>query len=113
MPWPDQKDNLKIDEVRREYLATIAEMYEEIKARERVPGTDAERAGKELKEGIVGAAMRVCGTTRKRNGEVKKKWWWNEVAKCAVREKKMLNRRLLDTGRKEAKQMYKAKLEAW
>ena len=39
--------------------------------------------------------------------------WWNEEVKCAVRRKKVLYRRLLDTGTEEAKQLYKeAKLEA-
>ena len=31
-----------------------------------------ELAWKELKEGIVGVAMKVCGTTRKRRGETKR-----------------------------------------
>ena len=105
-------DNLKNNEVRREYQANFAELYEEAKARGGVSETDVERAWKALKEGIVGEAMRVCGTTR-RNGEVKRTRWWNEEVKCAVREKKMLYRKLLDTGTKEAKQMYnEAKLEA-
>ena len=57
------------------------------------------------------AAMKVCGTTRRR-GEAKRTRWWNEEVKCAVRKKKMMYRRLLDTGTEEAKQLYKdAKLE--
>ena len=56
--------------------------------------------------------MKVCGTTRKRRGETKRMRWWNEEVKCAVRKKKVLYRRLLDTGTEEAKQLYKeAKLE--
>ena len=43
----------------------IAEMYEEAR------GTDIEVAWKELKDGIVGAAMMVCGCTRRRKGEAK------------------------------------------
>ena len=105
-------DNLKNDEVRRECQAMIAELYEEDKAKGGVSGTDVERAWKEMKEGIVGAVMKVYGTIRKRN-EVKRTRWWNEEVKCAVREKKMLYRKLLDTGMKEAKHMYnKAKLQA-
>ena len=80
-------DNLKNDEVRRKYQAMIAELYKEAKARGGVSETDVERAWKELKEGIVGAVMRVCGTTRRRNGEVKRTRWWNEEVKGAVREK--------------------------
>ena len=53
------------------------------------------------------AAMKVCGTTRRR-GEAKRTKWWNEEVKCAVRKKKMMYRRLLDTGTEEAKQLYKA-----
>ena len=101
---PIRIDNLKNDEVRREYQGMIAELYEEAKARGCVSETAVERAWKELKEDIVGEAMRVCGTTR-RNGEVKRTRWWNEEMKRAVREKKMLYRKLLDTGMKEAKQM--------
>ena len=39
--------------------------------------------------------------------------WWNEEVRCAVRNKKVMYKRLLDTGTVEAKQMYnKAKLVA-
>ena len=62
---------LKDDKVRREYQAVIAELLEEARARGRTSGTDVELAWKELKEGIVGAAMKVCGTTKKRKGETK------------------------------------------
>ena len=44
---------LKDDTVRREYQAVIAELYEGAR------GTDIEMAWKELKDGIVGAAMIV------------------------------------------------------
>ena len=80
--------------------------------RECTLGKDVELAWKELKEGIVGAGMKVCGTTRRR-GEAKRTRWWNEEVKYAVRKKKMMYRRLLDTETEEAKQLYKdAKLEA-
>ena len=103
---------LKDDKVRRKYQAAIAELFEEARARGRTLGTDVELVWKELKGGIVGAAMKVCGTTRKRRGETKRTRLWNEKVKCAVRKKKVLYRRLLDTGTEEAKQLYKeAKLE--
>ena len=79
-------DNLKNDEVRRKYQEMIAELYKEAEARGGVSETDVERAWKELKECIVGAVMRVCGTTRRRKGEVKRTRWWNEEVKGAVRE---------------------------
>ena len=88
-------------------------MFEEARTRGCTSGTDVELAWKKLKEGLVGAAIKVCGTTKKRRGEAKRTRWWNEEVKCAVRRKKVLYRRLLDTGMEEAKQLYKeAKLEA-
>ena len=73
---------LKDEKVRKEYQAVIAELYEGAR------GTDIERAWKELKNGIVGAAMMVCGSTRGRKGEAKRTRWWNEEVKRAVRRKK-------------------------
>ena len=100
-------NKLKEEKIRREYQAVIAEMYEEAR------GTDIEVAWKELKDGIVGAAMMVCGCTRRRKGEAKRTRWWNEEVKRVVRKKKVLYRRLLDTGNEEARQLYKeARLEA-
>ena len=70
-------------------------------------------AWKELKEGIVGAETKVCGTMRWRSGQVKRTRWWNEEVKSAVQKKKVLYKRLLDTGNVEARQRYnEAKLEA-
>ena len=104
--------NVKDEKVRREYQAAITELFKEACARECTLGKDVELAWKELKEGIVGAGMKVCGTTRRR-GEAKRTRWWNEEVKYAVRKKKMMYRRLLDTETEEAKQLYKdAKLEA-
>ena len=57
--------------------------------------------------------MMVCGSTRGRKGEAKRMRWWNEEVKRAVGRKKVLYRRLLNTGTEEARQLYKeAKLEA-
>ena len=56
---------LRDEKVRREYQAVIAEVYEGAR------GTDIERAWKELKDGIVGAVMIVCGSARGRKGEAK------------------------------------------
>ena len=47
----------------------IAELLEEDRARGCTLGTDVELAWKKLKEGLVGAAMKVCGTTRKKRGK--------------------------------------------
>ena len=105
--------NLKDDMVRREYQAVIAELYEEARAGGCASGKDVELAWKELKEGIVGAATKVCGTMRGRSGQAKRTRWWNEEVKSAVQKKKVLYKRLLDTGNVEARQRYnEAKLEA-
>ena len=88
---------LKDEKVKREYQAVIAELYEGAR------GTDIEMAWKELKDGLVGAAMMVCGSTRRRKGEAKRMRWWNEEVKSAVRKKKVLYRRLLNTGTEEAR----------
>ena len=89
---------LNDEKVRKEYQAVIAELYEGVR------GTDIEMAWKELKDGIVGAAMMVCGSTRGRKGEAKHTRWWNEEVKSAVRKKEVLYRRLLNTGTEEARQ---------
>ena len=41
--------------------------------------------GPDLKEGIVGAVIKVCGTSRRR-GEAKRTRWWNEEVKCSEKE---------------------------
>jgi len=56
----------------------IAELFEEARPRGLSSGMDVESTWKELKEGIIGAAMKVCGSTRKRRGEAKRMRWWNE-----------------------------------
>ena len=75
-------------------------------------GEDVEKAWIELKEGIVGAASRVNGIVRmKRRGE-KRSRWWNDVREL-VRKKKLMYRRLLDTGTEDARRHYnEAKIEA-
>ena len=95
---------LKDARVRREYQAMITDLFEDARTKGCTSGTDVELAWKNLKEGIVGAARKVCGTTRMRRGEAKRTRWWNE--ECAVRRKKVLYRRLLDSGTEEAKQLY-------
>ena len=82
--------NLKDDRVRREYQAVIAELYEEARAGGCASGKDVELAWKELKEGIVGATTKVCGSMRWRSGQVKRTRWWNEEVKSAVQKKKVL-----------------------
>ncbi len=105
--------NLKDEKVRREYQAVITELFVEACAREHTYIGKGCGIGVEGVEGrYCGAAMKVCGTTRRR-GETKRMRWWNEEVKCAVRKKKMMYRRLLDTGTEEAKKLYKdVKLEA-
>ena len=69
-------------------------------------GVRCERSEGE-RDGLVGAAMIVCGSTRGRKGEAKRTRWWNEEVKSAVRKKKVLYKRLLNTGTEEARQLYK------
>ena len=65
---------------------------------------DVEKPWNELKEGIVGAASRVCEIFRMRRRE-KRSRWWNEVREL-VRKKKLMYRRLLDTGSEDAGRHY-------
>ena len=83
--------NLKDDRVRREYQAVIADLYdEEARTCGCASGTDVERAWNELKDGIVGAATKVCGTTKRRRGHALTMTWWNEEVKSALEKKKGL-----------------------
>lgn len=46
-----------------------------------------EKAWKELKEGIVRAAIRVCGIVKKRrNGEKRSRWWNGGEGSCEEEE---------------------------
>ena len=81
---------LQDDRVRREYQAIIAELFEEARARGCTSGTDVELAWKKFKEGLVGAAIKVCVTTEERRVEAKRTRWWNEEVKCAVRKEESL-----------------------
>ena len=98
--------NLKDDRVRREYQAVIAELYEEARAGGCASGKDVELAWKELKEGIVGAATKVCGTMRGRSGQVKRTRWWNEEVKSAVQKKKVLYNVFIDSVTREARRQF-------
>ena len=106
-------NRLKDNDVRREFQVVIGEMYEGARVRGHLCGSDVELAWKEMKDCLVKTATRVCGVSKRRKGAVKRTKWWNEEVRCAVRRKKVMYKRLLDTGTVEAKQMYnKAKLEA-
>ena len=66
-----------------------------------------------MREGIVGAARKVCGVAKGRKGGENRTRWWNDEVESAVRRKKVMYRRLLDLGTEEAKTNYKeAKAEA-
>ena len=58
-----------------------------------------------MKEGIVGAASRVCRIVRIRRRGEKRSRWWNELREL-VRKKKLMYRRLLDTGSEDAGRHY-------
>ena len=97
--------------MRREYQAAVEWKCKEARAKGYMSGEDVE-AWNELKEGIVGAASRVCGIVRMRRRGEKTSSWWNEVREL-VRKKKRMYRRLLDTGTKDARRHYnEAKVEA-
>ena len=104
-------DTLMHEEVRRDYQAAVERKCEEARAKGYMSGEDVEKAWNELKEGILGAASRVCRTVRMRRGE-KRSRWWNEVREL-VRKRKLMYRRLLDTGTEDAIRHYnKGKIEA-
>ena len=76
-------------------------------------GEDVEKAWKELKEGIVEAASRVCGVVKRTKCRKKRSRWWNEEVREAVKKKKLMYRRLLDTGTEESRREYnEAEVEA-
>ena len=86
--------------------------FEKARAKGHMAGKNVEKAWKELKEGIVEAARRVCGIVKKTISRKKRLRWWEKV-KEAVRKKKLMYRRLLDTGTEEARREYnEAKVEA-
>ena len=64
--------------MRREYQTVVEWKCEESRAKGYMSKEDVEKPWNELKEGIVGAASRVCGIFRMRRGE-KRSRWWNEV----------------------------------
>ena len=54
-------------------------MRREYQAKSYTSGENVEKAWNELKEGIVGAANRVCGIMKMRKGEKRLRWWNQEV----------------------------------
>ena len=61
--------------MRRDYQTAVERKCEEARAKEYMSIEDVEKAWNELKEGIVGAASRVCGIVRmKRRGEKRSRW---------------------------------------
>ena len=99
--------------MRWEYQEVIREKFEEAKVKGCMSGDDVEKSWSELKEGLVGASSGVCGIVKRRHGGGKRSRWWNEEVKLAVRRKKLLYKRFLDTDTDEAKRQYnEAKTEA-
>ena len=104
---------LKEDRVRREYQEAIREKFKDARIKGYMSGNDAAKAWSELKEGLVGASSSVWGVVKRRHSGEKRSRWWNEEVKLAVRRKKLLYKRFLDTGTDEAKRQYnEAKTEA-
>ena len=104
---------LKEDGVRREYQEAIRENFKDARVKGYMSGNDATKAWSKLKEDLVGASSSVCGVVKRRHGGEKRSRWWNEEVKLAVKRKKLLCKRFLDTGTDEAKRQYnEAKTEA-
>ena len=94
------------------FQAAVRAKFEVARVKGYMTGEDVEKAWKELKEGIVEAASRVCGIAQRTKSGKKRSRWWNEE-KEAVKKKKLMYRRLLHTGTEEAKKEYhEAKGEA-
>ena len=90
--------------MRRKYQAAVEQKCEESRAKGYMSRVDVEKPWNELKDGIVGVTSRVCGIVRMRRGE-KRSRWWNEMREL-VRKKKLMYRRLLDTGSEDAGRHY-------
>ena len=106
-------DRLNDNEVKWEFQAVVRAKFEEARAKGHMAGEDVEKAWKELKEGIVEAASRVCGVVKRTKCRKKRSRWWNEEVREAVKKKKLMYRRLLDTGTEESRREYnEAKVEA-
>ena len=97
---------LNEDKVRRKYQEAIREMFEEARVNGCLSGNDVEKAWGELKEGLVEASSSVWGVVKRRHSGEKRSRWWNEEVKLAVRKKKLLYKRFLDTGTDETKRQY-------
>ena len=67
-------DRLKDVELRREYQAAVEQKCEEARAKGHTSEEIVGKAWNELKEGIVGAASRVCGIVKMRRGEKRSRW---------------------------------------
>ena len=113
MRQPIRIGRLNEDKVRRKYQEAIREKFKEARVNGCLSGNDVEKAWSELKEGLVEASSSVCGVVKRRHSGEKRSRWWNEEVKLAVRRKKLLYKRFLDTGTDEAKRHYnEAKTEA-
>ena len=106
-------NRLKDANFRRKYQVMIGATYDVVKEEKYWTDGDVEKAWEVMREGIVGAARKVCGVAKGRKGGENRTRWWNDEVESAVRRKKVMYRRLLDLGTEEAKKNYKeAKAEA-
>ena len=69
-------NKLKDGEVRRKYQVIMSEMYEAYEGKRYWTEGDVEIAWKEMREGIVGAARKVCGVVKGRKECGKQTRWW-------------------------------------
>ena len=61
-----------------------------------------EEAWKVMKECMLVSVSRVCGIEKRRNAEMRTRWWNDEV-QCEVSRKKMTSKLMFDVGREEAR----------
>ena len=67
---------------------------------------NVERAWRDFREGVMSAAVKVCGVKRCSN-QKKQTRWWNEEVKVAIRKKTLMYTRWMQLRSLEAKENYK------
>ena len=104
-----QIDRLKERKVRIKFQAKLLEkMNERELSREegiQERGVSVEDVWLEFKEGVIGAAVEVCGVRRSKGGR-KRTRWWNDDVKEALKQKKIAYLRWVQQKTGETKEAY-------
>ena len=85
-------NRLKDANFRRKYQVMIGETYDVVKEEKYWTDGDVEKTWEVMREGIVGAARKVCGVVKGRKGGENRTRWWNDEVESAVRRKKVMYR---------------------